>query len=92
MKTMTPIEALEGAIEMLEAIARGESWSVFTYHDRAREFRHALDAHRAAEAVDDRKRIEIRTRAAQLRAARQNEGTPRPASVSPSPEECHNAD
>lgn len=78
MKTLTPIEALEGAIEMLRAIQDGKSYPVFEWVDRLVSYEDARDAHRAAEAADECKRLQIRALSAAARDARQKS---HPASI-----------
>lgn len=73
MRPLTTIEALEFALETLEAIWRRKSYSVFEYHDRLLALRAARDAHRAQEAKDARQRAELRELAAQRQEANHTE-------------------
>ena len=66
---LTTIEALEGAIEMLNAIKRGKSWNVLEYVGQVTAFENARDAHRAAEREVESQRAAIREMSAARREA-----------------------
>lgn len=67
MRTPTTIEALERAIEMLQAILTGQRYNLPEYVDRLKSFEAARDAHHIAEMQAERNRKQIRELAAQKR-------------------------
>lgn len=66
---LTTIEALEAAIDMLNAIKGGKSWNVFEYVDQVAAFERARDGHRAAEREVESQRAAIREMSAARREA-----------------------
>ena len=70
MKTPTTIEALAGAIEMLDAIRNGKQYNALDYDKRLMSYIAARDAHHIAQMQDERRRQQIRELADQKRAQR----------------------
>lgn len=69
MKTLSAIEALAGALEMLERIRRGGSYPLGEYCEREQAYRQALDSAREREMKDERNRAAIRALAERRRTA-----------------------
>ena len=58
---MSTIEALAGAVEMLQHISKGGSYNTGEYFDRLMEYERALDAHERNHLADERLRASATT-------------------------------
>ena len=67
--TLTPLEALEGAIEMLRAVANGHQYPALEYHERLQSYEEARDGERRRQLADAVNRDQIRRLGMQRRAS-----------------------
>ncbi len=66
---LNALDALDGAIQMLNEIAKGKVYSASDFHQRVRAFETARDEHHEQLMKDARNRRQIRDLAAQRRGA-----------------------
>ncbi len=67
MTTPTVVDALAGAIDMLNNISRGRQYSAAEFHERVRSYEDALNDARIAEMQAQRNRAAIRAMSEQRR-------------------------
>jgi hypothetical protein len=67
MKTPSTIQALEGAIEMLQAILTGSRYNAAEFVDRLKSYEAARDAHHIADMQIERARKQLQELARQRR-------------------------